>query len=176
VIHPRIRAPIGKALILFAALLLSGSAIARAAVSEPSWQDAKDQAHRWTGEMIENIARDGRYDVEDFKSHFRDVWATAKNIETTERTQHKKRLAAAPQERRLMERIFELRMLYIYGNLLPRILDESTSHAPGRAFMDSKLVLAIEEPDFRARHSALRRQSRLSDELLGFDPLNKPAQ
>lgn len=165
-----------KTLLLCAALFATAAAPAPDPAPAKPWETARADARIWTDELLKGITRDKSYDVESFKTAMEKVWAMAENIDRNQRKLHKARLAAAPKEKKLLGKLLDLRLLYVYGNILPRIIDESTVTAPGRAFLKSKLVLAISEEDFRAKDAALRARSKLSDELWdAFPPRETPA-
>lgn len=160
--------------LLCAVLLLPGASRASEAPAPkpraPSWRQAKTDARRWTDELLRGVARDKSYDLDSFKSVTRKMWDLAANAERRERDFHEKRLAAVPNEKRLLRRLLNLRLLYIYGNILPRVLEESTANTPGRAYLHSKITLAIEEQPFRAEETSLRRASQAPEKLWGSPP------
>lgn len=160
--------------LLGAVLLLPGAPRAQEAPASkpapPSWQQAKADVRRWTDELLEGVARDKNYDLDSYKSSMREMWDIAANAERKERDFHKKRLAAVPDEKRLLKRLMNLRLLYIYGNVLPRVLDESTANTPGRGHLHSKIALAIEELPFRAEEAALRLASKAPEKLWRSPP------
>lgn len=155
-----------------ASLLLTLAVARAAAAGGPAWVRAKADARRWTDNLLAKVRADPRFDAASFDGKLGEAWKMAANIERGERERDAERAKAVPKERARSRRILELNLLYVYGNVLPRILDESTSEAlPGRAYAGKDLALAIEEEPYRRRYAALVKGYQVSaDLLMDFPP------
>ena len=163
-----------------AAMLIPGTSFGavkadRAGEAAPSWETAKADAQRWTAALLSGVEKDGRYDVESFKTHLAEAWRLAANIERAQRSLDRKRAAAVPAEKRLSRRMLELNLLYVYGNVFPRVIDESTDFAvPGRVYAGGELKTSIDEETYRARDAALRNASHAPADLMPELPGPEP--
>ncbi|MDP3543627.1 MAG: hypothetical protein Q8T11_14245 [Elusimicrobiota bacterium] len=163
-----------KLALLGTALCLGFADVSRAAApaepAPPAWRQAKAKARRWTDSLLKGVAKSGKYDVANYKTTLDDVWRMCANIERAEFALHKKRLAAVPGEEKRSKKILELNLLYVYGNIIPRLIDESTALAPGRAYAGTDLAVSIEERPYREQIEVLQLASRAPPELMPAMP------
>jgi hypothetical protein len=152
--------------VLACALSIVSAQAAPAPKKSPAWTAAKADAQRWRDNLLAGVAKTGQYDVASFQKTLDEAWRIAARIEGHERTLHLKRIKAVPEQKKLSREIMELNLLYVYGNILPRILDESTELAPGRAYAGGDLKVAISETDFRAREAAQRVGAEFPEKLM----------
>lgn len=131
-----------------------------------AWIAAKADARRWTAALLEGVAKSGQYDVAAFKAYMDRAWDLAESTETAQKKLHSKRVAAVPAAKDLSRKMLELNLLYVYGNIFPRLVDESTDLAPGRAYAGGDLHASIEEEDFRAQAAALRNGAEFPPHLM----------
>lgn len=144
--------------ILAAAALLaasSSSSFAATKAKDAAWLVAKADAKRWTAALLVGVAKSGRYNVASYKDGMDQAWSLAASIEDSQEGIHRKRVAAVPSAESLSLKILELNLLYVYGNIFPRLVDESTDLAPGRAYAGGDLHVAIEEADYRTKFASL---------------------
>lgn len=124
-------------------------------VPSAPWIMAKAAARHWTDDLLAAIKKSDRYEVADFEVKLEKAWKICEFIQRKQWEHHEKRIAAYPAKKDISRDIFELNVLYCFGNILPRVLDESTTHAPGRAYVP-ELAVAIEEASYRERFAKLR--------------------
>jgi hypothetical protein len=135
------------------------------------WPEAKARALRGFQAMSAAIAADSRLDHARFQSHIDEAWEAALRIEAREQRRRELlevRLEAEnggvptgeqARRSRALSRLFELRMLFTYGNLMPRIMDETVTEdgrQAGRALAGPDWQIDISQDEMRALHQGVR--------------------
>jgi len=157
-----------RAGLLAAALLLPSASFAAGEkpVGPAAWEKARDDARRWTDAVLAAAAKAGAENVPGFRSEMERAWGMAQNAESAERRLNEQRLRAAPKQAAQEQKILELNLLYVYGCLLPEILEESAmTYAPGRGRAGGELARPIDETRYQAESAALSRSLNLPAEL-----------
>ncbi|HXT02384.1 MAG TPA: hypothetical protein VN915_17050 [Elusimicrobiota bacterium] len=154
-----------RAGLLAAALVLpSASPAAEKAAPAAPWVKAKDDARRWIDAVLASAAKSGQ--SADLRSELETAWARAAGAEAAERRLNDKRLVAAPKQAAQSQRLLELDLLYLYGRVLPRLLDESAMNdAPGRGRAGGEWANVIDEESYREQSAALRKTLSVPAEL-----------
>lgn len=145
------------------------------------WQEVKSKARRTKNEFLSTIAQDSRFDYRSFQGPIAEAWSICEGIEQTERNrqEHLSRLldeelskgeiSLGERVRRggIVAKIFQIRMLFTYGNLMPRILDESTaaSGQQGRLFAGPEWEVVLSQEEMNNLHGEYRKLSGFSSEL-----------
>ncbi len=145
----------------------------------PQWQEAKSKAALTRDVFLSGIAQDSRLNYESFRSHIEKAWSFCEGIERMEdsRQQYLSKLlhdefskgsiSADEWLRRtdLVSKIFQIRMLFTYGNLMPRILDEATEQTgkQGRFYAGPGWGILLNQEEMRNLHKEYK-------ELVGFPP------
>jgi hypothetical protein len=134
---------------LVAAIMVLASA-AHAATSRQlalidGWQEIKQRAQAMRDSFLTNVANDPSLDKDSFDKGIGESWATCESIETRERGRRRalsqelmtayalKHIDQRTYEARgeAVERLFAARMVFVYGNLFPRILNEAVTDKSG---------------------------------------------
>lgn len=155
---------------LAAALLVPSSPFASGVKPVPPapWLKAKDDARRW---MDAVLAKTPEPDVEGLRAELETAWSRAAGAEAAERRLNDKRLAASPKQAAQSQRLLELNLLYVYGGLLPRMLEDGVDRsAPGRGRAGGELTPALDEAAYQARSEALRKVLAVPPELVRETP------
>ncbi len=188
-----------RSLLAVAVLLASASLSAAQAAMSPArraeidaqvsqWTEAKARGRRATDALLARIAADRAYDAASFRKAMADTWRMLEGLEQGERRRQQKleeRLATTASlgiisgtERAVrseaVDRLFQLRMLSVYGDILPRILDESVrvnNRDIGRHYAGADWRQVLTEDEMRLVHVDYRAATGLSLDLLD-DPAN----
>lgn len=132
------------------------------------WIKAKDDARRWTDAVL---AKTPEPQAAGLRAELETAWSRAKGAETAERRLNDKRLVASPKQAAQSQRLLELNLLYVYGAVLPRMLEESVdAAAPGRGRAGGELTPALDDADYQARSAELRRVLAVPPELVRETP------
>jgi hypothetical protein len=154
---------------LAAAMLVLASASHAATTRQlaliDGWQDIKQRAQRMRDTFLAHLGRDAELDRASFEKGVAQAWAKCESIELSERARRRSlsqelmtalaldRLDQRSYDERsaAVERLFAARMVFIYGNLFPRVLDESVSDRTGtigrRFAAEWALAISQEEAD-----------------------------
>lgn len=147
------------------------------------WAGQKSKAEKMVTLFLKNIKERSEFNYDDFKSHLDKAMSLSADIEKREQKRLKKmkgvldellssgRISAQEKEKRekALTAIIQLRMLYVYGNLLPRILDESVvinGQRSGKQFAGSDWKIQVTEEEFKKLQSDYISASGFSKEDL----------
>lgn len=147
------------------------------------WQDVKSQSRRMLDTYKENMARDTRFNGVAYGPKIEKAWPTILKAEDSERGRFLKlrgvldrdyraaKLAAEDWNLRTsaVNKLENLRMLYLYGNMLPRIIDQTTEDAgfKGRELAGPDWELVLTEDEYKAVEDGYKKDSGFSKELEG---------
>jgi len=156
---------------LLAALLLPSASFAAEgkAASPAPWLKAKDDARRWTDAVLASAAKAGA--DAGLRAELETAWSRAEGAESAERRLNDKRLAAAPKQAARSQKLLELDLLYVYGAVLPKLLEDGVdAYAPGRGKAGGELKSVLDEDAYRQRSTMLSRGLTVPPELLSALP------
>ena len=159
-----------RAALLALAILLPSASFASDAQAVPPapWVKAKDDARRWTDAVL---AKTPETEAAGLRPELESAWSRAYGAEAAERRLNDKRLAASPRQAAQSQRLLELDLLYVYGAVLPRLLEESVdAAAPGRGSAGGELAPVLDEAAYRARAAELSRGLAVRPELVRGTP------
>lgn len=151
----------------------------------PDWASQKSKAEKMVTLFLKNIKERSEFDRDDFKAHLDEAESLLADIEKREQKLLKKlkgildELLSSGQigvqekgnREKAVTTIVQLRMLYIYGNLLPRILDECVvinGQQTGKQFAGSDWKIQITEEEFKKLQTDYASASGFSKEDLNI--------
>lgn len=147
------------------------------------WPEVKARASRAQDALLARVAADPAFDAASYRSSLAEAWRLVEKMEESERGRaavlngrlHEEVAGGAITEgertRRsnAVARLFQLRMLFAYGNLMPRILDESVTvdgRQVGRDYAGADWRLEFTEDEMRAVHPGYRAATGFPNGLL----------
>lgn len=141
----------------------------------PQWQDVKAQEKRAVDTFLATIEKSpNTYNVSGFRASVDEALKHCANIEATERARFIKlktrmdedvrngKMSLEEWNRRstALTRLAHIRVLYVWGNLLPRILDEAPSNAgvKGRTLAGPDWEIVLTEDEMKELHADYKRE------------------
>ncbi len=148
----------------------------------PRWQEVKSKASWTKNKFLSGIARDSKFNYQSFQSQIEEAWSLCENIERTERNRQgyllglldkafsKGKISQDEQIHRagIVSKIFQIRMLFTYGSMMPRILDESTEESgqQGRLYAGPEWEGVLTQEEMKSLHGEYRTLSGFPPDLL----------
>ena len=128
------------------------------------WKEVKAQSKRVSEHMFGAVAADARFDIEQMRKVMAEAWGWCEGLETMERKREvfllniiegqfsEKKISQDERLRKSesVSKLIQLRMLYIYGNLVPNILDQfcDIDGVTGRAWAGPEWQIHLGKEDF----------------------------